>query len=90
MSIHLTDDCFAAWRSAKEAGLEENGENKVNYGVLVLQALLDHWPKAHQRSDDGENIIYMEIKLKIRFHNFMLPNVLAYKNGLFTLNSSLT
>lgn len=41
-------DCFAAWVSATEAGLgtghAENGSDpKVNYGSLLLQALLEYW-----------------------------------------------
>lgn len=41
-------DCFAAWVSANEAGLgvghAENGSDpKVNYGSLLLQALLEYW-----------------------------------------------
>lgn len=40
-------DCFAAWVSATEAGLTngstENGDPKVNYGSLLLQALLEYW-----------------------------------------------
>ncbi|XP_050067063.1 WD repeat-containing protein 48 homolog [Anopheles maculipalpis] len=42
-------DCFAAWVSA-EAGLPEHAEPgsdpKVNYGSLLLQALLEHWRPA--------------------------------------------
>uniref|UniRef100_A0AAG5D7G6 WD repeat-containing protein 48 homolog n=1 Tax=Anopheles atroparvus TaxID=41427 RepID=A0AAG5D7G6_ANOAO len=42
-------DCFAAWVSA-EAGLPEHAEPgsdpKVNYGSLLLQALLEHWKPA--------------------------------------------
>lgn len=43
-------DCFAAWVSATEAGLgvghSENGSDpKVNYGSLLLQALLEYWPQ---------------------------------------------
>uniref|UniRef100_A0A182Q7G0 WD repeat-containing protein 48 homolog n=1 Tax=Anopheles farauti TaxID=69004 RepID=A0A182Q7G0_9DIPT len=42
-------DCFAAWVSA-EAGLTEHAEPgsdpKVNYGSLLLQALLEHWRPA--------------------------------------------
>ncbi|XP_067928731.1 WD repeat-containing protein 48-like [Watersipora subatra] len=53
LTVHLNDtDCFAAWRSAKEANLEANGDTKVNYGVLVLQALLRDWPKSYQHNDE--------------------------------------
>ncbi|KAF6021880.1 WDR48 [Bugula neritina] len=53
LTIHLDEsDCFAAWRSAKEANLEENIDIKVNYGVLIVQALLDYWPKTHQQQDE--------------------------------------
>jgi WD repeat-containing protein 48 len=41
-------DCFAAWVSATDAGFgtghNENGSDpKVNYGSLLLQALLEYW-----------------------------------------------
>lgn len=38
-------DCFSAWVSA-EAGLghvEAGSDPKVNYGSLLLQALLEYW-----------------------------------------------
>jgi WD repeat-containing protein 48 len=38
-------DCFSAWVSA-EAGLghiEPGSDPKVNYGSLLLQALLEYW-----------------------------------------------
>ncbi|XP_058054018.1 WD repeat-containing protein 48 homolog isoform X1 [Anopheles bellator] len=54
-------DCFAAWVSA-EAGLPEHAEPgsdpKVNYGSLLLQALLEHWkppptPHHHHMAGGG-------------------------------------
>lgn len=48
-------DCFAAWVSA-EAGLPDQVESgsdlKVNYGSLLLQALLEHWSMTHDTSND--------------------------------------
>ncbi|XP_024938013.1 WD repeat-containing protein 48 isoform X2 [Cephus cinctus] len=48
LTIHLgqdENDCFSAWMSAKEAELVDNDavDQKVNYGNLLLQALLEHW-----------------------------------------------
>ncbi|KAI4463805.1 wd repeat-containing protein 48 [Holotrichia oblita] len=48
LTIHLGQDevdCFAAWVSARDAGLKDCPEpdQKVNYGKLLLQALLEHW-----------------------------------------------
>ncbi|XP_039438106.1 WD repeat-containing protein 48 homolog isoform X1 [Culex pipiens pallens] len=51
-------DCFAAWVSA-EAGLPEHAESgsdpKVNYGSLLLQALLEYWkpPPPHHHLQGG-------------------------------------
>jgi len=53
--IHLgqdENDCFSAWVTSKEAGLVPNEEQKVNYGNMLLQALLEHWWKS--LSDDGD------------------------------------
>ncbi|XP_002730546.1 WD repeat-containing protein 48 [Saccoglossus kowalevskii] len=50
LCIHLEEsDCFAAWVSAKDVGLEPNdgADAKVNFGGLLLQALLEHWPRTH-------------------------------------------
>lgn len=48
-------DCFAAWVSA-EAGLSEHvepgSEIKVNYGNLLLQALLEYWTPSHSISSN--------------------------------------
>ncbi|XP_062585937.1 WD repeat-containing protein 48-like [Saccostrea cucullata] len=51
LTIHLDEsDCFSAWVSAKELGIKPSAEgvdNKLNIGQQLLQALLEHWPKAH-------------------------------------------
>ncbi|XP_033109140.1 WD repeat-containing protein 48-like isoform X2 [Anneissia japonica] len=50
LNIHLEEsDAFAAWVSAKDVGLNsiDGGDTKVNFGGLLLQALLEHWPKTH-------------------------------------------
>ncbi|XP_025091366.1 WD repeat-containing protein 48-like isoform X2 [Pomacea canaliculata] len=50
LTIHLDDsDCFAAWMSTRDLGLDippEAPETKTNIGSTLLQALLEHWPKA--------------------------------------------
>ncbi|CAB3360713.1 Hypothetical predicted protein [Cloeon dipterum] len=51
LTIHLCqeeNDCFSAWVSAREAGFSQfespdSVDQKVNYGSLLLQALLEHW-----------------------------------------------
>lgn len=54
-------DCFAAWVSA-EAGLPEHAESgtdpKVNYGSLLLQALLEYWkpPPPHHHLQGGPDM----------------------------------
>lgn len=58
LTIHLAqdeNDCFSAWVSAKEVGLalEDSEETKVNYGQLLLQALLEHWRGPFQLGDDA-------------------------------------
>lgn len=49
LSIHLDEtDCFSAWVSAKEfdmASANDQSDTKVNLGCLMLQALLEHWPR---------------------------------------------
>lgn len=58
LTIHLAqdeNDCFSAWVSAREVGLasEETEETKINYGQLLLQALLEHWPRPFQLGEEG-------------------------------------
>uniref|UniRef100_A0AAY5K987 WD repeat-containing protein 48 n=1 Tax=Esox lucius TaxID=8010 RepID=A0AAY5K987_ESOLU len=42
-------DCFAAWVSAKDAGFSspDGSDPKLNLGGLLLQALLECWPRTH-------------------------------------------
>lgn len=50
LSIHLEEpECFAAWVTAKDVAGFENSDpsTKLNYGGLLLQALLEHWPSTH-------------------------------------------
>ncbi|EEB17577.1 WD-repeat protein, putative [Pediculus humanus corporis] len=59
LTIHLgqdESDCFSAWVSAKEAGLapDDSVDQKVNYGNLLLQALLEKWWRT-LRPEDGDN-----------------------------------
>ena len=69
LTIHLgqgENDCLSAWVSAREAGLAPNDavDQKVNYGGLLLQALLEHWPRPYaveEESDiDGGVIIVLK------------------------------
>lgn len=58
LTIHLAqdeNDCVSAWVSAREVGLalEEAEESKVNYGQLLLQALLEHWPRPFQLGEEA-------------------------------------
>ena len=66
LTIHLgqgENDCLSAWVSARETGLAPNDavDQKVNYGGLLLQALLEHWPRPYavdEESDmDGGGVI---------------------------------
>ncbi|ENN83132.1 hypothetical protein YQE_00507, partial [Dendroctonus ponderosae] len=47
LTIHLGQDevdCFAAWVSAKDAGIDHpEPDHKVNYGKLLLHALFEHY-----------------------------------------------
>ncbi|KRZ97771.1 WD repeat-containing protein 48, partial [Trichinella sp. T8] len=49
-------DCFSAWVSAKDAKLGNinNVDVKLNFGGLLLQALLEHWPRAQSVQDQPE------------------------------------
>ncbi|XP_039249667.2 WD repeat-containing protein 48-like [Styela clava] len=55
LSIHLEEpDCFSAWVTAKDVAGFENSDpsTKLNYGGLLLQALLEHWPSTHLHIED--------------------------------------
>ncbi|XP_013370529.1 PREDICTED: WD repeat-containing protein 48 isoform X3 [Chinchilla lanigera] len=49
-------DCFAAWVSAKDAGFSspDGSDPKLNLGGLLLQALLEYWPRTHVSPVDEE------------------------------------
>ncbi|CAB0033638.1 unnamed protein product [Trichogramma brassicae] len=60
LTIHLgqdENDCLSAWVSAKETGLieDDSADTKVNYGNLLLQALLEHWWRPMHADDDMDN-----------------------------------
>ncbi|XP_059483067.1 WD repeat-containing protein 48 [Neocloeon triangulifer] len=64
LTIHLCqeeNDCFSAWVSAREAGFSQfespdSVDQKVNYGSLLLQALLEHWWRPNGEDEvDGAN-----------------------------------
>ncbi|XP_026097411.1 WD repeat-containing protein 48-like isoform X1 [Carassius auratus] len=50
-------DCFAAWVSAKDAGFtsSDGSDPKLNLGGLLLQALLEYWPRTHINPSDDES-----------------------------------
>ena len=59
LTIHLgqdENDCLSAWVSARETGLAPNEavDQKVNYGGLLLQALLEHWPRPYACEDESD------------------------------------
>ncbi|XP_048001382.1 LOW QUALITY PROTEIN: WD repeat-containing protein 48 homolog [Leguminivora glycinivorella] len=59
LTIHLGQDetdCLSAWVSA-EAGLTTELDQKVNFGALLLQALLEHWNHPSRVSDAGQKVI---------------------------------
>uniref|UniRef100_A0A3B5LXM4 WD repeat-containing protein 48 n=1 Tax=Xiphophorus couchianus TaxID=32473 RepID=A0A3B5LXM4_9TELE len=49
-------DCFAAWVSAKDAGFSssDGSDPKLNLGGLLLQALLEFWPRTRINPMDEE------------------------------------
>ncbi|XP_039757052.1 WD repeat-containing protein 48 homolog isoform X2 [Pararge aegeria] len=60
LTIHLGQDetdCFSAWVSAKEAGLTTEMDQKVNFGALLLQALLEHWNHPNRVNEAGQKVI---------------------------------
>ncbi|XP_045455054.1 WD repeat-containing protein 48 homolog [Melitaea cinxia] len=60
LTIHLGQDetdCFSAWVSAKEAGLTTENDQKVNFGALLLQALLEHWNHPNRVNEAGQKVI---------------------------------
>ncbi|GAB6018851.1 WD repeat-containing protein 48 [Chamberlinius hualienensis] len=67
LSIHLDEaDCFAAWVSAKEAGVLQStdvSDTKVNLGYLLLQALLEHWPRTFANDDEVEDCLQHSLQL---------------------------
>ena len=59
LTIHLgqdENDCLSAWVSARETGLAPNDavDQKVNYGGLLLQALLEHWPRPYSAEEESD------------------------------------
>lgn len=59
LTIHLgqdENDCLSAWVSARETGLAPNDavDQKVNYGGLLLQALLENWPRPYAIEEEND------------------------------------
>jgi len=59
LTIHLgqdENDCLSAWVSARETGLAPNDaiDQKVNYGGLLLQALLEYWPRPFAAEEESD------------------------------------
>ncbi|XP_013168847.1 PREDICTED: WD repeat-containing protein 48 homolog [Papilio xuthus] len=60
LTIHLGQDetdCLSAWVSAKEAGLTTENDQKVNFGALLLQALLEHWNHPNRANEGGQKVV---------------------------------
>uniref|UniRef100_A0A8C1FQB0 WD repeat-containing protein 48 n=1 Tax=Cyprinus carpio carpio TaxID=630221 RepID=A0A8C1FQB0_CYPCA len=51
-------DCFAAWVAAKDASFTspDGSDPKLNLGGLLLQALLEFWPRTHINPVEEEEI----------------------------------
>lgn len=65
LTIHLGQDevdCFSAWVSARDAEITDIPEpdQKVNYGKLLLQALLEYWRGVET---DPENKLYFSVPI---------------------------
>lgn len=82
LTIHLEEnDCFAAWVSAKEVGMaqpNDGSDPKINFGGLILQALLEHWPRTYTRLeemlDNGDHIgMETEFEKKTGNNYFIIP-----------------
>ncbi|XP_046396386.1 WD repeat-containing protein 48 [Ischnura elegans] len=61
LTIHLgqdENDCFSAWVSSRDAGLtaSDAAEHKVNYGDLLLQALLEYWWRPVQGEEEADGV----------------------------------
>ena len=59
LTIHLghdKNDPLSAWVSARETGLAPNDavDQKVNYGGLLLQALLEYWPRPYAVEEESD------------------------------------
>ncbi|XP_056629961.1 WD repeat-containing protein 48 homolog [Diorhabda carinulata] len=59
LTIHLGQDevdCFSAWVSAKDVGIQDSPDldQKVNYGKLLLQSLFEHWKGAEVDSENKQ------------------------------------
>ncbi|CAH0752631.1 unnamed protein product [Bemisia tabaci] len=59
LTIHLTqdeNDCLAACVSSREVGLTcpEEPDMRVNYGTVLLRALLEHWLDPFTKDEDAE------------------------------------
>ena len=66
LTIHLghENDPLSAWVSARETGLAPNDavDQKVNYGGLLLQALLEHWPRPYEEESDMDGGAVSRVK----------------------------
>uniref|UniRef100_A0A915K2Q2 WD repeat-containing protein 48 homolog n=1 Tax=Romanomermis culicivorax TaxID=13658 RepID=A0A915K2Q2_ROMCU len=77
-------DCLSAWISAKDAGLGNNNSDvKLNYGSLMLQALLEYWPRAQGHidiplEDGGFNTAYLNGYFSVPEHT---PLIFCEPNG---------
>ncbi|KAL7056421.1 hypothetical protein AAHC03_020796 [Spirometra sp. Aus1] len=81
--IHLDpSDALAACITAKEAGLlepQDPPDQKVNYGVLLLQTIFEHWPKAAVCNDvDGHTNTSYTARFSLPDH---IPVILSDGRG---------
>lgn len=92
LTIHLGQDeadCFSAWVSARDAGLAGcvEPDQKVNYGKLLLQALLEHWRGVE--ADPDSRRLYFSVPphtpLIFRYKSASVITLLFYKATSFLL-----
>lgn len=56
LTIHLEDpDCFSAWVTEKVFCKDSDPSTKLNYGGMLLQALLEYWPGINMYHDNEAN-----------------------------------
>ncbi|XP_011452468.3 WD repeat-containing protein 48 isoform X1 [Magallana gigas] len=73
LTIHLDEsDVFSAWVSAKELGFTPSSESvdtKFNLGQKLLEALFEHWPRAHWFVENEDGML-----VKVDSPDFSVPD----------------